>query len=148
MLIEAWFSYDNCRELSFQVKSVNLCSANYAKLYKSHKVSGSCKVRITNSYIIWCYVLRLLIVFFLGTFCRLVFCKLENMRWSVVHYYFSPRIFFSTQRFSLPHLQTLRKWFGSSCLNQADCWFFSFPNTRKNTSIEKTQKSNLEKPPK
>ena len=36
-------------------------------------------------FVLWCKVddvmLRLLIVFFLGMFCKLVFCKLENIRW-------------------------------------------------------------------
>ena len=46
---------------------------------------------VVNNILNWfCFVLsckmdgvmlRLLIVFFLGMFCKLVFCKLENMRW-------------------------------------------------------------------
>ena len=36
-------------------------------------------------FVLWCkmdgLMLRLLIVFFLDMFCKLVFCKLENMRW-------------------------------------------------------------------
>ena len=46
---------------------------------------------VVNNILNWfCFVLsckmggvmlRLLIVFFLGIFCKLVFCKLENMRW-------------------------------------------------------------------
>ena len=29
------FLFENCRELTFQAKPANLCSANYAKWYKS-----------------------------------------------------------------------------------------------------------------
>ena len=87
--------FENCRELSFQTKSANSCSANYAKQYKYYHwllVIQSFQITFEDIscwskhalYVkiaeIWIFRHSLLIVTFLGMFCKFVFCKLQIKR--------------------------------------------------------------------
>ena len=86
LLIKRWHYLQITEVWHFRSYVTDECSVNYTDS-TCHPASVIIIHNVLNwfFFVLWCkmddVILRLLIVFFLGMLCKLMFCKLENMRW-------------------------------------------------------------------